>query len=262
MGRQSIQDAGFDLGDPAEKGLLTGRALEFVEACLQARLNMAISGPAGSGKRALLYSLASDLDLDGQILVVQSPDEPSLECRGITSLRARLPDQDGSPGITRSYLLTLVPKMHPTGLILDRVDGAEVAPLLPLLLAMDGIVFSIIADSPLNALLKLEALADAHGAQGQRSVTRRILSAGLHLILQLDLPSGGSARAISLTEILGPDQEQYSLRDIFACEDSQVGSSGPQPDREGLRPTGVKPSFLHRMETLGVELGDHLFSQA
>jgi pilus assembly protein CpaF len=262
MGRQTIDSIHPDPEGLIRRGVLTAQTLELLEACLHARLNVAISGPAGSGKRALLHALIPYLDRDGQILIVQNPDEASLDHKGTTSLRARPPAEDGSAGISRSYLLTLVPKMHPTGLILDRVEGAEVVPLLQLLLAMDGIVLSVVADSPMDALLKLERLALAHGAETQPGLTRRILSTGLHLILQLGTPRGASSAAVSLTEILQAEQNAYLLRDIFVYQEGGVSSRETLPIHHPLQPTGARPVFLRRLESLGITLGEHVFDQA
>ncbi len=261
MGDQSVDSIGLDSRGLVAGGVLTAQALEFLEACLHARLNVAISGPAESGKRALLHSLIPYLDLDGQILLVQNPGEPSLIHRGITSVRARPQAEDGHPGITRPYLLTLVPKMHPTALIIDRVEGAEVVPLLQLLLAMDGILFTVVAESPTEALVKLEDLARMHGAEAQPGVTRRILSTALHLIVQLGNPQCGSSAAISLTEIVQAEQGAYVLRDIFGRRHAGVLSANTAHLGRYLQPTGLRPIFLHRLETLGVPLGDHVFSQ-
>lgn len=259
MGRQTIDSICPDPEGLIRRGVLTAQTLEFLEACLQARLNIAISGPAGSGKRALLHSLISYLDLHGQVLIVQNPDEPSLDHRGITSLRARPPGSDGSPGISRSYLLALVPKMHPAGLLLDRVEGAEVVPLLQLLLSMDGIVLSVVADSPLDALLKLEDLALAHGAETQPGLTRRILSTGVQLILQMGSPCAGPSAAASVTEVLQTEENTYLLRNIFVCQELEVSSGEAMPRPPPLQPTGARPECLRRMESLGITLRDHVF---
>ena len=259
MGRQAIDSAYSDPEGLIERGVLTAQALEFLEACLQARLNIAISGPVGSGKRALLHSLIPYIGLDGQILIIQNPEEPSLDHSGITSLRARPPGADGGPGISRSYLLTLVPKMHPAGLILDRVEGAEVVPLLQLLLSMDGIVLSVAADSPSDALLRLEGLALAHGAETRPGLIRRILSTGVQLILQLGTPCAGSSTATRVTEILQTEEDTYLLRDIFVCPEPEASSGQTLLGQAPLQPTGARPAFLRRMESLGITLRDHVF---
>jgi pilus assembly protein CpaF len=259
MGRQTIDSACSDPEGLVSRGVLSAQTLEFLEACLQARLNMAISGPVGSGKRALLHSLIPYLGLDGQILIVQNPEEPSLDQGRVTSLRARPQGADGSPAISRSYLLTLVPKMHPAGLILDRVEGAEVVPLLRLLLSMDGIVLSVAADSPSDAMLKLEELALAHGAETQPGLIRRILSTGLQLIVQLGTPYAGSSAAASVTEIVQTEENAYLLRDIFVCNEPEVTSGETLPIQPLLQPTGARPVFLSRLESLGITLRNHVF---
>lgn len=255
-----MNTTGSDLAGLVKQGVLTRRALEFLEACVYSRLNVAVCGPHGCGKRAILHALVSSMNCDGQILAVQNPDEPWLEHKSVTPLRARLPTEDDGPGISRRYLLGLVPKMHPTGLIVDQVEGEEVVALLQLLLTMDGVLFSVNAGSAMDALLKLEELALLHGTDVRPSVIRRVLSTTLHLIVQLDESPSGQATALRLAEVRETDQDDYSLCDIFLSTDDEVQADGAADLQCALRPTGARPMFLSRMRALGVCLGDDLFT--
>jgi pilus assembly protein CpaF len=259
IGDQSSDRAPPDAESLVERGILTARALDFLELCLASRLNLAISGPSSSGKRALLHSLVPYLTGDGQILAVQNPDEPSLERPGITSLRAHLESEDGGPGISRHYLLSLVPKMHPTGLILDRVEGAEAVPLIRLLLAMDGVMFSIVAESPADALLTLENLARTHGEGAEAGWAGRILSTALQLIVQLGTVQDGATAVVSLTEVCEAEEGCRELREIFAYGPLDLPDDEQTGPREHLRPTGVRPLFLDRIQTLGIPVPEHIF---
>lgn len=245
-----------------ERSVLTAQALEFLELCIAARLNLAISGVEGSGKRMLLHALVSCLAGDGQILAVQNPGEPSLEREGITALKAHVDPEDLGPGISRHYLLSLVPKMHPTGLILDRVEGDEAVLLLRLLFAMSGVMFSIVADSPQDALLRLEKLGVARGEGLDSGLVKRMLSSGLDLIVQLGRSPDSPSAVLSLTEVAEAQNDDHLLREIFVRGDlerseARKTESGRQSP---LRPTGIKPLFLDRVESLGISLPDHLFA--
>jgi pilus assembly protein CpaF len=242
------------------RGVLTARALEFLEICLKARLNLAICGPAGSGKRALLHDLVPRMAGDGQILAIQNPDEPSLEQPGVTSLRAHLMPGNEGPGITRRYLLALAPKMHPMGLVLDQVEGAEAVPLLQLLLATDGVLFSMVAASPREALLTLESLVSKHGEGSDATLARRILSTALQLVVQLGKAQNDDSVVVSLTEVAEPEEGAYVLRDIFANVDSEAPDKGWTGSGCGLRPTGLRPLFLRRLQTVGIVVPEHVFS--
>ena len=238
------------------QGFVTAQALAFLRACVQARLNLAISGPPGSGKRSLLYALVSLADCDGQILAIQNPDEPALERKGITTLRANLDPPEGQQRITRHYLLTIVPKMQPQGLVLDRVDGAEAVPLLKLLLAMNGVIFSIVAESPEDTLCKLESWGLLHGNGLDSRAIRRILSTSLDLIIQLVKRDTESAVVASLTEVIEFESDTPTLRDIFLLQDVQRHEAEPGGE---LRPTGTKPQFLDRLKMLGISLPKDAF---
>jgi pilus assembly protein CpaF len=246
-----------------ERNILTAQALEFLTKCFEARLNLAISGAEGSGKRTLLHVMVSYLAGDGQILAVQNPDEPSLERDGITVLKAHADPDDPGPGISRHYLLSLVPKMHPTGLVLDRVEGDEAVLLLRLLFVMNGVLFSVVADSPQDALAKLEGLGVAHGEGLDSALARRMLSSGLDLIVHLGRGPDGASAVLSLTEVAEEAlNDKHLLREIFVRGDLERGEAikSEAAWQSPLRPTGIKPLFLDRLESLGISMPDRLFA--
>jgi pilus assembly protein CpaF len=270
-GTKAVEDSsttGSRMGTPpdaeglVERNILTAQALEFLTVCFDARLNTAISGAEGSGKRTLLHAMVSYLAGDGQILAVQNPDEPSLEREGITVLKAHADPDDAGPGISRHYLLSLVPKMHATGLVLDRVEGDEAVLLLRLLFAMNGVLFSVVADSPQDALLKLEELGVAHGEGLDSGLAKRMLACGLDLIVQLGKGPDGFPAVLSLTEVAEAQNEDQLLREIFVRVDLEPGEATKSDARwqSPLRPTGIKPLFLDRLESLGISVPDHLFA--
>ena len=260
MEHQSAESIALDAEKLNRNGVLPSHALELLQAALAARLNVAISGPEGSGKRNLLHSLVPYMACDGQILAVQNPDEPLLERRGVTSLRAHPDAEDDCPRIGRHYLLTLVPKMHPTGLVLDRVAGAEAVPLLRLLLSMDGIVFSIAAESPQDVFDTLVNLDRVHGERQDSGLARRILSTALQLVVQLDAAPDGSPLVVSLTEVAQAEDGCHVLREIFACGGLEPPDDGEAGSRRTLRATGVRPLFLRRLEELGIPVPEHIFT--
>jgi len=257
---QPPHTSSFDADNLVRSGILTVQALEFLTICLGARLNLAVCGPPGSATRELLHGLVPHMAGDGQILAVQNAEEPSFERPGITSLRAQPMPEDGRAAVTRRYLLTLVPRMHPIGLVIDEVQGEEAVPLLQLLLASDGILFSMVAESPQEALLGLESLATVHGGGSDPTLARRILSSALRLVVQLGKAGDGSSVVISMTEVGEPEGAGYILRHIFAYSESETGQKGEPGSGGELRPTGLRPLFARRIQMLGVAIPEHVFS--
>jgi len=239
-----------------EKGSVTPQSLEFLKACLVAKVNLAVSSLSGSANRKLVQALISLLPGDEQILAIQNADEPSLVGKGLTTLRANLSPGQGKHIITRHYLLTLVPKMHPQRLLLDRVQGSEALPLLKLLFAMDGVMFSIVADSPEEALSNLERMLLLSESGLNISMIRRILSSSLDLIIQLQESQGGSTRIVNLTEVCEAEDYTIVLRDIFLHRELEEKRDEPLCL---LRPTGIRPKFADRLEMLGISLPSDIF---
>ncbi len=240
----------------AEHAIITPQTFEFLKACLAAKLNLAISGPSRSGKRKLLHALVSLLPSDEQILAIQNPDEPPMTGKRITTLRANLSPGHGKHIITRHYLLNLVPKMHPQRLLLDRVQGREAVPLLKMLFAMDGVVFSIVADSPKDALSNLERMLLLSEAGLDISMIRRVLCSSLDMIIQLQRLRDGSATIVNLTEVPEMEDDTIVLREIFLHQEIKQKERAPSGL---LRPTGIRPQFSDRMEMLGISLPDEMF---
>lgn len=235
---------------------MTHQALEFLQACLLARLNLVISGPSEGGNTKLLQALASFLPDEDPTLVIQNPDEATLKRKGITSLRASLsPDQEKGV-ITRAYLLTLVPKMHPQRLLLDGVQGPEALPLLKLLFTMDGVIFSIVADSPADAFSNLERMLLLSEVGLRMDMTRRVLASSLDLIIQSQAVKDGITKVVNLAEVADVEDDIIVLRDIFLlqeADDGEIESLG------SLCPTGITPQFLDRMKLLGISLPAGVF---
>ena len=150
--------------------------------------------------------------------------------------------------------------MHPTGLILDQVEGEEVVPLLQLLLTMDGILFSVMADSPKDALLHLEEMARLHGAEARPGLVRKVLSSTIHLVIQSGPAPSGSLTMLRLTEVRQGEQDDYNLCDIFVSADAEAAPELAAEGHRALQATGARPFFLRRMEALGVCLSDDVFT--
>lgn len=253
----SSQAVPLELSQLVQQGVISPQALEFLKVCVLARFNLAISGDVGSGKRMLLQALVSLLAAGGEVLAIQNPDEPFFEGKAITTLRASPSAGDAKQSITRCYLLSLVPKMHPQGVVMDRVQKSEVVALLKLLFAMDGVIFSIDANSPRDTLERLEDIVLNNQTVLNPNMVQRILAGSLELIAHLQRPADGSSRIVNLTEVAQGQSDSIVLRDIFRAE--ETGKKGHQ-SLGPLRPTGVKPHFLDRLDTLGIALPAGIFT--
>jgi pilus assembly protein CpaF len=245
------QDVVSDAKSLVQQGVVTPQAFQFVNACLLARLNLAISGPSQSENARLLRALASCLPSDEQILVIQNQDETPLRRKGVTTLRAGPQAATGNGVISRSYLLTLVPKIHPQRLLIDAVQPAEVLALLQVLFGMDGVMFSMAADSPADALCRLEAKLVLGNRPPRLRTARRLLANSLDLIIHLQTSRQGASRVVGLAEVSDVEDDAVVLRDVFAVRRVEGEATDLE---EALHPTGHRPEFLDRMQMLGISL--------
>jgi len=251
---QFAEEIASDAHALVKERVLTPQALEFLKACLLARLNLVISGPSENGNTRLLQALASFLPEEDQKLAILGPDEAALTGKGITTLRANLSSDQDKGVITRGYLLTLVSKMHPQRVLLDKVQGPEALPLLKVLFAMDGVLFSVVADSPADAFVSLEEMALRAEAGLRADMTRRVLAGSLDLVIQSETVKDDATRVVSIVEVADVKDGVIELRDIFLLRQAGAEPAGV------LCPTGVRPHFLGRMELLGISLPPAAFA--
>jgi pilus assembly protein CpaF len=242
-------------------GTLTTETIEFLERCVQARLNILISGGTGSGKTTLLNILSEAIPDDDRIVTIEDSAELSLHQRHTLRLESRPPNIEGEGEVSIRDLVRNSLRMRPDRIIVGEVRGPEALDMLQAMnTGHDGSLSTVHANAPRDALSRLETMVMMAGYEIPLRALRQQISAALDLIVQIERLEDGSRRCTSITEVQRMESDVITLQELFKYRIDQI-----TPERVivgNLQPTGLRPTFLDKFEKRGVSLPAGLFSEA
>jgi pilus assembly protein CpaF len=239
-------------------GSLTPNMAEFIRACVLAHLNIVISGGTGSGKTTLLNVLSSYISEEERIVTIEDAAELQLQQDHVLRMETKVPNTDGKGAVTIRDLVRNSLRMRPDRIIVGECRGGE---SLDMLQAMntghDGSLTTLHANSPRDALSRLETMVLMAGVDLPLKVVRQQISSAVDLIIQQTRLKDGSRKVTAITEVVGMEGEIVVLTDIFKFEQTGVGEKGKIVGE--LKPTGIRPIFSPRLEAAGFKLGAEVF---
>jgi pilus assembly protein CpaF len=242
-----------------EFGSLTRSMAEFLRACVKARLNVIISGGTGSGKTTLLNVLSSYIPEDERIVTIEDAAELRLDQEHVIRLESKTASVEGRGVVTIRDLVRNSLRMRPDRIIVGECRGGEALDMLQAMnTGHDGSLTTIHANSPRDALSRLETLVLMAGMDLPLRVVREQIASAVDLIVQQSRLKDGSRRVTAITEVAGMEGETIVMTDIFKFEQTGIG-----PDEKVIgevKPTGIRPMFSPRLEAAGFRLGAELFS--
>ena len=242
-------------------GSLTPNMAEFIRACVLAHLNIVISGGTGSGKTTLLNVLSSYIPEEERIVTIEDAAELQLQQDHVLRMETKVPNTDGKGAVTIRDLVRNSLRMRPDRIIVGECRGGE---SLDMLQAMntghDGSLTTLHANSPRDALSRLETMVLMAGMDLPLKVVRQQISSAVDLIIQQTRLKDGSRKVTAITEVVGMEGEIVVLTDIFKFEQTGVGEKGKIVGE--LKPTGIRPIFSPRLEAAGFKLGAEVFMPA
>ena len=243
----------YAIEDLIQFGTLSVEAAAFLYACVLARANLLISGGASTGKTTLLNSLASGIDDGERVVTIEEAAELRLQQDHVCRLEALL---TGDKPMPMRELVRHALRMRPDRLLVGEVRGAEALDMLQAMnTGHDGSMTTIHANSPRNALSRLETLVLMAGLDLPVRAIRHQMSNAINVIVQLGRLADGSRRVLSIAEITGIDGDTIAMQEIFSSEVNVAGAEARGWTR--LRPTGVRPQIMekiHRLHLAGPEL--------
>jgi pilus assembly protein CpaF len=240
-----------------EIGTITPEAVEFLKACIIARLNIVISGGTGSGKTTLLNVLSGFIPNDERIITIENAAELQLRQEHVVTLETRPPNIEGKGEVTMRDLVINALRMRPDRIIVGEVRGGEALDMLQAMnTGHDGSLTTLHANSPRDALSRLETMVLMAGIEIPIKAIRQQIASALDLIVHVERLRDGSRKVVQITEVQGMEGDTIVLQDIFVFEQTGI-EDGKIVGR--LRPTGIRPKFMEKIEAAGIYLPPDIF---
>ena len=248
----------FTVQDLIRMGALTAGMAELINGLVRARLNVLVSGGTGSGKTTLLNVMSASIPVDERIITIEDAAELQLQQPHVVRLETRPPNIEGKGEISQRDLLRNSLRMRPDRIIMGEVRGAEVLDMLQAMnTGHDGSMTTIHANSPRDALTRLEHMLGMAGLKAESRALRQQIGAALSVVIQVSRLSDGQRKITSLQEITGIEGDVISMQEIFRFE--QTGLSPDGRVQGQFVATGIRPKFAQRLSTRGIALSDTLF---
>lgn len=238
-------------------GSITAEAVQFLKACVEARLNILISGGTGSGKTTLLNVMSSFIPGDERIITIENAAELQLRQEHVVTLESRPPNIEGRGEITIRDLVINSLRMRPERIIVGECRGGETLDMLQAMnTGHDGSMTTAHANSPRDAIARVETMCLMAGMDLPVRAIREQVSSAVDLICQQERMRDGTRKVTTVTEVSGMEGDVITMTDIFVFE--QTGTeNGKIVGR--LRPTGLRPKFMEKIETAGINLPPSIF---
>jgi pilus assembly protein CpaF len=232
----------------------------LMEACIKARLNILISGGTGSGKTTLLNTLSAFIPHEERIVTIEDAAELQLQQDHIVRLETRPPNIEGKGAITTRDLVRNALRMRPERIIIGECRGGE---SLDMLQAMNtghaGSMTTLHANTPRDAQARLETMIMMAGMDLPIKAMRQQISSAVDLIIQANRLQGGPRKLTSITEVMNMEQDMIIMQDIFRYKQLGIDQNGRCYGQ--FEATGVRPSFVNRLEASGIKLPSNLFQE-
>ena len=238
-------------------GTLTAEALQFLKACVESRLNIVISGGTGSGKTTLLNILSSFIPADERILTIENAAELQLRQEHVVTLESRPANIEGRGEITIRQLVVNALRMRPDRIIVGEIrDDAALDMLQAMNTGHDGSMTTLHSNSPRDTLSRLETMVLMAGMELPVRAIREQVTSAIDLVVHQERMRDGSRKVVNITEVSGMEGDVVTTTDIFIFE--QTGfENGKVLGR--LRPTGLRPKFMDKIEASGIHLPPSIF---
>jgi pilus assembly protein CpaF len=249
----------LQLDDLIRSGTISAEAVDFLERCVHAELNILISGGAGAGKTTLLNALSQAIPDTHRIVTIEDAAELQLNQRHVLRLEARPKNIEGEGEVVIRDLVRNSLRMRPDRIIVGEVRGGEALDMLQAMnTGHDGSLSTVHANSPRDALARLETMVLMSGFDLPVHAIRQQVSSALDLLVHLDRLEDGSRRVTAITEVQRMEADVITLQDVFKFSVDEVSHDGTVAG--GLRPTGLRMASLGKFERRGIMLPIGLFS--
>ncbi|SFK04829.1 pilus assembly protein CpaF [Halobacillus dabanensis] len=248
----------FTIKDLIRFGTLTKEMADFIQACVEAKLNIFVSGGTGSGKTTTLNVLSSFISNKDRIVTIEDAAELQLGQEHVVSLETRPPNIEGKGNISIRDLVRNSLRMRPDRIVIGEVRSGEALDMLQAMnTGHDGSLATGHSNSPRDMIARLETMVLMAGMELPIKAIREQIAGALDVIIQQSRLKDGTRRITNITEVQGLEGDIIVLQDIFTFKQSGIDQEGKIIGK--LVPTGVRPKFYERMEYEGIHLPASIF---
>jgi len=247
----------FTVEDLIRFGTFTAEMATFLKACVEARLNIVVSGGTGSGKTTMLNVISGFIPDDERIITIENAAELQMRQDHVVRLESRPPNIEGKGEITIRDLVINSLRMRPERIVVGECRGGEALDMLQAMnTGHDGSMTTAHANSPRDALSRLETMVLMAGVDLPVRAIREQIASAVDLIVQQERLKDGSRRVTSVTEVQGMEGEVIVMQDVFTFQQTGI-ENGKIVGR--MKPTGIRPKFVSRFEVANIYLPPNIF---
>jgi len=246
--------------DLVDRTAMTPGMMELLEAAVKAKLNIIIAGGTGAGKTTLLNALSAFISPKERIVTIEDAAELQLKQPHVARLETRPPNLEGHGAVRQRELLVNSLRMRPDRIVVGEVRGEEALDMLQAMnTGHDGSLTTVHANSPRDAVSRLEVMVSLANSNMQLTSVRQQIASAVHLLVQAARLSDGSRRVVNLTEVTGMEGDVVTLQDIFVFEKRGLNPDGRVVGR--FAATGIRPKFYEKLLAAGIRLRADLFDE-
>jgi pilus assembly protein CpaF len=240
---------------------LTPAMLELIKGAVQARLNIVISGGTGAGKTTFLNVLSGYISDKERIVTIEDSAELQMKQRHVVRLECRPANVEGKGAVHQRQLLINSLRMRPNRIVVGEVRGEEALDMLQAMnTGHDGSLTTVHANSPRDAVARLETMAMMANLNLPEKAVRRQIASAVSLVIQIARFNDGTRRVTHMTEITGMEDEIVSMQDVFVFEKRGVGPDGRVLG--AFTPTGIRPKFAEKLKASGIAVPASMFEHS
>ncbi|MBP7174772.1 MAG: CpaF family protein [Thermoclostridium sp.] len=250
----------FSVNDLIRFGTLSAELAQFIKACVEARLNIVVSGGTGSGKTTTLNVISSFIPEDERIVTIEDAAELQLHQKHIVRLETRPANVEGKGAVTIRDLVRNSLRMRPDRIVVGEVRGGEALDMLQAMnTGHDGSLTTGHANTPRDMLSRLETMVLMAGMDLPVRAIREQISSAIDLIIQQARMKDGSRRITHITEVVGMEGDIITMQDIFTFKQEGKDNRGRIIGK--IVPTGIKPKFIEKITKTGIVLPSDIFTE-
>ncbi|MBI4788166.1 MAG: CpaF family protein [Chloroflexi bacterium] len=249
----------FTIDDLTKRGTWTPEFVTFSKACVEAKLNVIISGGTGSGKTTTLNIFSSFIPSDERIITIENAAELQLRQEHVISLESRPPNIEGRGEVSMRDLVINALRMRPDRIIVGEVRGGEALDMLQAMnTGHEGSMSTVHANSPRDSLYRLETMVLMAGVELPLKAIRQQIAGALDLIVQIERMRDGTRRVTNVCEVQGMEGDVIVTQEVFKFEHAGI-QDGKVLGK--LKATGVRPKFMEKIEAASIFLAPQIFGQ-